>query len=90
MLTRTKRNIDAREPVLDPTDPKILKINDALMQMRAAFEKRKADPDGVLIELTRFAETELGKVPDLKSSHRFSYVKGLIEKRILSYEQLER
>jgi hypothetical protein len=82
----SRKSAIQKETSLKPTDKKILELNDALMQMRAAFEKRKADPENILIELTSFAEKELGKVPELKTDHRFSSISGLIEKRILPRE----
>lgn len=85
MIRKTK---DAREPSLEPTDPRVKKINAALADMKAAFEKRKADPDSILIELTGYAGRELEKVPELKVGHRFSSVKGLIERRILPREEV--
>lgn len=87
MIRETKAR-DAREPNLDPTDARVKRINTALAEMKAAFEKRNADPDSVLIELTGYAGRELEKVPELKVGHRFSSVKGLIEKRLLPREEV--
>ncbi|HSB46642.1 MAG TPA: hypothetical protein VLD37_01410 [Candidatus Bilamarchaeum sp.] len=86
MFERQKQNAAAKEPTLEPTDSRVLKINAALRTMRAAFEKKKADPDDVLVELTKFAEGELAKDPKLSASHRFSYVKGQVERRLLTRE----
>lgn len=88
MFRGNARTETPRETSLNPTDPRVIRINSALAEMRAAFEKRKADPDSILIELTRFADKELNDVPGLGKEHRFSYVKCQIERRILPREDV--
>lgn len=72
---------------MEPTNGKVRTINDALREMKAAFDKRKADPDTILIELTSYAASQLEKNPELKRDHVFSAYKGQIEKRLLSREE---
>jgi hypothetical protein len=86
--TTRKPSAPVKEPIIEPTDRRVVGINDSLRRMKVSLEGNKADPETILTELTSYATKQLDRNPDLKRDHVFSAHKSRIERRLLAREEV--
>ncbi len=72
----------------DSPDQRVESINRELRKMKERCASDGLGPEETLGRLLAHAEGELRAVPGLSASHRFSWVSGEVERRMLPREEV--
>ncbi len=77
-----------REDRTEAAETRVKTINRELRRLKAKLEREGLGEEEKLGRLLTHAEGKLRAVPGLSDSHRFSWVSGEVEKRLLSREEV--